>query len=113
MTITLLENVTTDTVGQFKDSDGFQGALVIDGNADGGTITIEVSADGGATALPLLDQTGTPINAFTVVGFYSQFAIPKGLLSECPATSPVPSMISVITPPGVILKALWLRKPVT
>ena len=75
----LLESQNTGVTGDYKQSRGFQGMLVIYGNISGSTVTIEVSPDSGTTTLPINDQAGTAINTFTVAGGVSEFSIPATL----------------------------------
>ena len=53
--------------------------LTIQGSLTTSTVTSEVSPDNGVTALDILDQAGTAINAFTAAGAISQFSFPATL----------------------------------
>lgn len=96
MSLVLLDNISTDTVGEYKVSAGFQGMLRVSGDLDGGTITLEILGLDNSD-LPLQDAAQTAIT-FTAVGAISVFAIPSGLSVRATlagATSPVDVSVSL------------------
>lgn len=78
MSLKLLDGVTTDTVGEYIRSNGFQGVLRIAGDLDSGTVTIEIEGQDGS-ALDIQDAAQNPINSFIKAGVISSFSIPQGL----------------------------------
>lgn len=78
MSLKLLDGVTSDTVGQYFKSKGYQSMLLIDGDLDSGAVTIEILGPLGGD-LPIQDKDQTDINSFTVVGVISTFSIPAGV----------------------------------
>jgi len=90
MSLQLLDGVSANTVGQYINSDGYQGILRIAGDLGGGIITIEIEGQDGSD-LPIQNATQNDINTFAKAGAISSFSISQGLRvrgSLSGATSP-------------------------